>query len=203
MQIRAITSNREARGKCSTPAIAIDIGFSSKRATCGAAIDEGSWNLTFIQAVRKVRDFAQHQSNFVLILEAPLSACFDQVGNPCARGDFERTKPARWWSLGAGAVTSLAAMHFLRTLNEELRNDDRINIHLIEGFVVGSNSTDHKTVAAKLLEAFRNHDQGHQWITMGHETKMEKLKYFSILEWIGQSSSDCAIVLKPRFELDV
>lgn len=202
MQIRAITNGQEARDKCSIPAIAIDIGFSNKRATCGAAIDEGSWNLTFIQAVRKVQDFAQHQSEFVLILEAPLSACFDHVGNPCARGDFERTKPARWWSLGAGAVTSLAAMHFLRTLNEELRNDDRINIHLIEGFVVGSNSTDHKTVAAKLLEAFRNHDQGHQWITMGHETKMEKLKYFSILEWIGQSSSDCAIVLKPRFELD-
>lgn len=202
MQIRAITNGQEARDKCSIPAIAIDIGFSNKRATCGAAVDEGSWNLTFIQAVRKVQDFAQHQSEFVLILEAPLSACFDHVGNPCARGDFERTNPARWWSLGAGAVTSLAALHFLRVLIEEIRNDDRIIIHLVEGFVVGSNSTDHKTVAIKLLEAFRNHDQGHQWITISQEAKMDESKHLSILGWFGERSSDCAVVLKPRFEQD-
>jgi hypothetical protein len=84
-------------------------------------------------------------------VEAPLSESFDNEGNPKHRGAFEATSP---WYHRAGALTALAGCYFLTKLAKALRDSDR-SIHLVEGYVVGPDSGNHRLVARNLLLAWR------------------------------------------------
>jgi len=100
--------------------IAIDIGYSRDRATCGIMHDgiEEPQVLTFGAAIESARQHINADSSKIpiLVIEAVLSTFHNKKGNPDIRGDFER---GRGWYYGAGAVTLLAALRFLNVLRDE------------------------------------------------------------------------------------
>ena len=161
----SVTSQDDvAKLRTTTPAlrvIAIDLGFSSARASCGYAdsVDcpEGT-QLQFCEVVARAWE-ANRAAELVLILEAPLSGAFLH-GNPTHRGDFERAPAAGGnchWNGPGGAATSLMAIYFLLELN---RSGLQHSVHLIEGFVSRANKPpaskgrQHAADAALLLATF-------------------------------------------------
>jgi hypothetical protein len=153
------------------PAAAVDIGFSKAEGhSTGFAtdspdygckrtktrIDDGIWheNFSFAEAIEQTASvFRRWQPEHlaVLIVEAPLSENFDREGNPKHRGTFEVSTP---WYHRAGALTALAGCYFLKKLAEALDGSER-TIHLVEGFVTGRASGNHRLVARNLLSTWR------------------------------------------------
>ncbi len=96
------------------PLIVIDIGYSARRRTCGmiwSGEAEGE-ACKFGASIRKSAALLQVDGfeDAVLVLEAPLSVCHDEAGNPQLRAPSEK---GRGWYYGAGAMTLIAAQHFL------------------------------------------------------------------------------------------
>jgi hypothetical protein len=178
------------------PVVAIDLGFSGSMASCGLAFRKSRGteielkNYQYNACIQKTAELIASNVNSVLILEAPLSAAFNSKGNPQSRGDFEGKPKPRWWSLGAGAVMSLAALYFLKELCQLVDKDTCCN--LIEGFVTGEDSVDHAEVAKSLLNNFLNSKP-----TCWHQPKAPSI--ISILDWIEPSLRPHAspIVLMP------
>jgi hypothetical protein len=99
--------------------IAVDIGYSSKRKTCGLACDEQivPRSLCFGECVTEVAELCRKLEDPILVIEAPLSTRHQENGNPAMRGRFEK---AREWYRGPGAMTLLAAMRFLKEVGNRL-----------------------------------------------------------------------------------
>lgn len=193
--ILSLASADQATSTRSMPCMAVDLGFSGATRSCGFASSDGHGllspvNRTFRECVEKVVDHVRRHGDSVLIIEAPLSACFNARGNPCARGPFEEVARPRWWSLGAGATMALAAQYFLRFVQEHLGDH---TLHLIEGFVVGGDSIAHEKVASQLLAAFSG-----QHATAWYQPHTGAL---SILAWLGYAPGQpCPVILAPRYE---
>lgn len=170
MRFAPITNNDDQAHLGSLPVLAIDLGFSATKATCGAA----AWpaDQTF-QAPMNYSRFLESTCRWivkndpavVLILEAPLSGAFDPDGNPIPRGDFERfhsetnRSSPRHWNIMAGASMALAAIHFCHALS--LRIKQEITVHVVEGFASRytddqSNKPGHMDVARVLLNCWRD-----------------------------------------------
>ena len=192
--ISAMQSADQALAMRDLPCMAVDLGFSGTSRSCGVASldDKGTLRLvrrTFSECVAEVATHVRLHSECVLVIEAPLSACFDGRGNPCARGPFEASPKPRWWSLGAGATMALAAQHFLRFVQQHMRSG---TLHLVEGFVVGQDSGADATVASDLLAAFHG-----QRATAWHEPRDGAM---SILDWLGYPPGQpCPVILAPRY----
>jgi hypothetical protein len=75
--------------------------------------------------------------NPILVLEAVLSTCHAQNGNPKTRGDFEN---GRGWYYGAGVLTFAAALRFIKKLSDALakRNGP---IFVAEAFLSNKDTT--------------------------------------------------------------
>jgi len=196
MQLSPVTTKEAASALRNCPLVAVDLGFSNTAKSCGVAhYSEGGTlhteELTFADAVAAVAGSVRSSRECVLILEAPLSAAFDEKGNPCPRHDIERSDPPRWWSIGAGAAMALAALHFCRRLHDRSPADVRLN--LVEGFVTGDESKDHSTVAGRLVKAFLGEHPA-QWFPVACEGQI-----VSITEWFrAPSGTDCPVILKPK-----
>lgn len=149
--------------------IAIDLGFSKSRASCGVAwgttSEPETVALTFGDCVGKVAALVREQLRVNLIIEAPLSGFFSGQGSPIERGSFERREATqtertqtRYWYSGPGATTCLAAIFFLRALLNELRlssPDASHELTLYEGFAsFKTEGTDHVRDARLLFAAF-------------------------------------------------
>jgi hypothetical protein len=114
--------------------IFLDIGFSNKDKTCGLAFGNddpiclrfGDCNRRLIEQVRV------SQSIVNLVIEAPLSVCFDSQGNPKGRSIERDGGKVRYWYYGPGCAVMVATMYLVRNLHEA-RLD--VPIHLFEGFV--------------------------------------------------------------------
>lgn len=192
--ISAVQSADQAFAMRQLPSMAVDLGFSGTSRSCGVASvdDAGTRNLvrrTFSECVAEAATHVHRYGECVLVVEAPLSACFDGRGNPCARGSFEASPKPRWWSLRAGATMALAAQHFLRFLEQRM---DGGTLHLIEGFVVGPDSGADETVASHLLAAFVGQ----------HPTAWYKPLdgAMSILDWLGYPPGQPSpVILAPRY----
>ncbi len=192
--IVSLASADQATATRGMPCMAVDLGFSGTSRSCGFASSDGQGLLspvkrTFRECVDDVVAHVRRHGDGVLIIEAPLSACFNARGNPCARGPFGQATRPRWWSLGAGATMALAAQYFLRFVQEHL--GDR-RLHLIEGFVVGQDSRAHETVASQLLAGFSGHHAA-AWY-QPHAGAV------SILDWLGYvPGQPCPVILAPRY----
>lgn len=126
--------------------VAIDLGFSKSKKSCGVAWKDGkagqsqSGNFRFGECINKVCCLLKGHSKAVLIIEAPLSGVFSESGNPVERGDFERqnqssaTVAHRYWYSGPGAAMCLAAVFFLQELVCKLPKNCR-EVVLYEGFL--------------------------------------------------------------------
>jgi len=196
MELRPITTKREARQFHKLPVVAVDLGFSGKKPTTGVAWSLASQSdqkkLLFGEAVAFVAKQLRSLGEVALVLEAPLSAVFDHLGNPLPRGDFERRPQSRWWSVGPGAATALSALFFLRGLHCELKTAN-ITIHLVEGFVSGDDSGDHDEVAAALRDGFCG-KRDCDWHTVTREGCA-----ISALDWLEcESPHTPPVILQPK-----
>lgn len=114
--------------------IFVDIGFSNSKKTCGIAIGESESprSITYAKLIGEiVRQLNEIRSPVNLLIEAPLSVAFNAQGNPTGRKIEKRGERTRYWYVGPGAATLLAAMHLLHRLScEKLPTP----IRLFEGF---------------------------------------------------------------------
>lgn len=170
MRFAPVTNNDDQEHLGSLPVLAIDLGFSATKETCGAAawptdqIFQAPMNYSrFLEST--CRWIGKNDPAVVLILEAPLSGAFDPDGNPIPRGDFERfhsetnRSSPRHWNIMAGASMALAAIHFCHALS--LRIKQEITVHVVEGFASRytddqSNKPGHMDVARALLNRWRD-----------------------------------------------
>ena len=189
-----VQSAQQATALRNVPCMAVDLGFSGKSRSCGLASFDGNGRLspvkrTFRECVDDVASHVHRHGFSVLIIEAPLSACFNARGNPCARGPFEEAPKPRWWSLRAGATMALAAQYFLRFVQPRVGDG---TLHLVEGFVVGQDSGADETVASHLLAGF-----GGQHVADWYQPHVGAL---SILDWLGYPPGQpCPVILAPRY----
>lgn len=149
--------------------IAVDLGFAKARRSCGVAWrtpDGKAWDeaLGFGECIESVCALLSPLPQAVLILEAPLSGMFNEEGNPCERGAFERRDTEeragqRYWYSGPGAATCLAAIFFCRELRARLLAtlvpERDLTIVLYEGFLSFKRGrTTHHEDARRLLDGF-------------------------------------------------
>ena len=192
--IVSVQSAEQATTMRELPCIAVDLGFSGTSRSCGLASFDGMASLrpvkrSFRECVDDVAAHVHRHGDSVLIIEAPLSACFNDRGNPCARGSFEEAPRPRWWSLRAGATMALAAQYFLRFVQQRLGKG---TLHLVEGFVVGQDSGADEAVASHLLAGFSGHHTA-DWY-QPHAGAL------SILDWLGYPPGQpCPVILAPRY----
>ena len=180
--------------------VSVDLGFSEKSKSTGVAWRTAKGEqpapsrLTFEQAIKRVVKLFDSEASAVLILEAPLSAQFNADGNPAARLPFEQIYDVqkkknvnRFWYIGPGASTLIAAMFFLRRLTSMLANNDGDRqVFLYEGLhTFKDGPTDHAQDAVELLEAFLNKK-------VVDVNKKAATEWLSVIQLIG-GESDTAI----------
>lgn len=192
--IVSVPSSQLAAATRGLPCMAVDLGFSGTSRSCGFASFDGqrapsAVKRTFSECVDDVADHVRRYGDSVLVIEAPLSACFNVRGNPCARGLFEEAPKPRWWSLRAGATMALAAQYFLRFVQQRLGEG---TLHLVEGFVVGQDSGADEMVASHLLAGL----SGQQVV----DWYQPRAGAMSILDWLGYPPGQpCPVILAPRY----
>jgi hypothetical protein len=100
-----------AKDFASSTTIVLDLGFS-KEGTTGIAVSDGRFgSVPFGDATRYVVNAcADATEPMLLIVEAPLSTCLSEDGNPTHRFGAER---GRGWWYGAGSIVALAAQALL------------------------------------------------------------------------------------------
>ena len=142
----------------------IDIGFSSKKKSCGFLkgwCTKDAKEVTFDKLAKLVcKETSNTGSTLNIVIEAPLSVAFNKGCNPTFRrcdipdGNPTIPKGHRGWYINAGASTMVAAGYLLRRVS-----DCRIQreVRLFEGFVTGGLS--HKKVVKELRCAVRNPTQ--------------------------------------------
>jgi hypothetical protein len=136
----------------------IDIGFSSKGRTCGLLFGNGSpTNVQFADARGMITDRVKESKSIVnLVIEAPLSVCFDSSGNPKGRRIEKEGDKYRYWYTGPGCAVMVAAMYLIRDIHEAKTG---VPVRLFEGFISykhGTVMSDHKTDVSVLREVVRD-----------------------------------------------
>ena len=135
----------------------IDIGFSSRKESCGflkALLPEDNGcpgELRFDQLVNRVIEVAKApcSSPLNMMIEAPLSVAFNHAGNPAHRSaDLREGKGPQGWWYNAGAITMIAAGRLLRKISE---CEAEREVRLFEGFL--SSEKSHAKVVRKLRRA--------------------------------------------------
>jgi hypothetical protein len=150
------------------PAMAVDLGFASKKKSCGLA-----WQVLdsipqtersdFRRCLEKVAAFLSDNANSVLIVEAPLSGLFGPTGNPKGRTPFEKSCVAgrtstRYWYVGAGAAVGLGAVFLFSHLSQLVTPETNL-VHVVEGFVsFKTRRSNDKEDALALLNGLRRLD---------------------------------------------
>ncbi|MGD0520652.1 MAG: hypothetical protein ABSA48_05290 [Terracidiphilus sp.] len=117
--------------------IILDIGFSSKKKTCGFAFDDESpRSLRYGEARSAIVDRVRGQNGLInLVIEAPLSVCFDTNGNPKGRKIEKKNSKTRYWYTGLGCLVMTAALYLIRDIHETTKDFPNIEVRLFEGFV--------------------------------------------------------------------
>lgn len=113
----------------------VDVGFSSKKKTCGVLKNEEcTMKKAFGRLVKLlIKEVQIPGQPLNLLLEAPLSVAFNKDGNPAHRAtDIEADKRARGWWYQTGPLTILATGHLLRRVQD---CGVRREVRLFEGFV--------------------------------------------------------------------
>jgi hypothetical protein len=176
--------------------LAVDIGFASSRTrSCGLASnisDHSSLRLTFENAVQSVADLLRKVKAATLILESPLSYVFDAHGNPIGRLSVERigSNTPRYWYLGAGAVTSFAAVFFLRRLVElvpRVLSSRSLRLTIFEGFVsyYVEGRIGHREVAERLVQCFAGFPDHSEVLEIATPLGGRVLTVFDLLSYPG------------------
>lgn len=110
----------------------LDIGFARDKRSSGLLIGDGEpCTRTFGEAQREIIAHAEKiQAILNLVIEAPLSVCFNSGGNPTGRSIEREGRCTRYWYTGPGAAVMVAAMYLVRGLQTA-----PISTRLFEGFI--------------------------------------------------------------------
>jgi len=145
--------------------IFLDIGFSGAKdargRTCGLVIGDAEPGLlNFAEAKKRIVDYLVGSRALVnLVIEAPLSVCFNAEGLPTGRSIETRDGKNRFWYVGAGCSMMVASMYLLSAILEAL---PRSTIRLFEAFISYKDAdakSDHKREAKTLRDAVRSPGQ--------------------------------------------
>lgn len=141
----------------------VDMGFSQSSASCGVLSDsaggDDAWSaspesVTFGECVKKVCGEAGVSGPPLhLVLEAPLSFCFTEQGNPLGRSIEKQGRRTRYWYVGLGCSVLVSAQFLLRALAATTL---RREVRLFEGFVSFKTSgvaSDHEADVRGLRDA--------------------------------------------------
>lgn len=113
--------------------IFFDIGFSSSAQSCGLAFgDQDSKGLQFGEAKGRILTHIGKSASTNLLIEAPLSVCFDSTGNPQGRSIEKEGKKTRYWYVGPGCVVMVATMYLIHDIAKQCFD---ARVRLFEGFV--------------------------------------------------------------------
>ena len=136
-----------------TPLIAIDLGYSAQRRSCGLAWTGGEEDLElqFGDAIHRTAEILRSFDwKAILVVEAVLSTFHQANGNPAVRGRFET---GRGWYYRAGVLSFAAATRFLQCLADLRSNGPAIA--LAEAFLSNKNTpTGHAEDAATIRDGF-------------------------------------------------
>jgi len=135
--------------------IFLDIGFSSKKKSCGLLVrnEDRPRCVTFASAKSEIEREVNKGNPLNLVIEAPLSVCFDSLGNPTGRQIEKKGGRTRYWYMGAGSAMMVASMYLLRELSKR-----ETSIRLFEGFVSykSQGPSDHEKDVRALQATARN-----------------------------------------------
>lgn len=153
----------------------MDIGFAQKSKSCGIAFgDSEPREIYYGDLEKEIIDWIRKVSCPVnLLIEAPLSVAFSKHGNPTGRKIEKRGDRTRYWHVGPGAATLLAAMYLLRRLYDL---QEARTIRLFEGFAsfkMKGKSASHP-VDVEMLRNVAWGESGGGRIVFGDGLKMEK-----------------------------
>ncbi len=143
--------------------IILDIGFSNDGKTCGFALgDETTRLLRFGETRKLIIDQIMKQKGRVnLVIEAPLSVCFDLRRNPKGRSVEKQDLNSRYWYVGPGCVVMTAAMYLIHDIHEAIKHSPSVEVRLFEGFVsFKKGASDHRKDVQDLREIVKN---AHLW----------------------------------------
>lgn len=196
--------------------IAVDIGFSNGSKSCGLAWEPSQPAVEckdkyFDECLDKVESLILENDAVTLILEAPLSACFEEhMFRPKGR-EFEKVNKTedekgthRYWYEGSGAVVTLGAMFFLQELKRRLESSKTespkstgeqkqgepgtIVIHLFEGLHTNKRIPESKGETATKVTP---------------ETKPKRTHFDDaqdLLEWFRDSESESSVGIVKAVE---
>ncbi|HLQ51416.1 MAG TPA: hypothetical protein VK129_07955 [Terriglobales bacterium] len=132
----------------------LDIGFSNSARSCGLILgDTAPQCVQFNDAKKKILERVRDSiSTLNLVIEAPLSVCFDSKGNPKGRRIEKSENKNRYWYIGPGCTVMVAAMYLIREIYQV---GPKVSVRLFEGFISykdSSRSSNHKTDVCLLRE---------------------------------------------------
>ena len=118
----------------------MDIGFAGNGRnggkTSGIAIGDSEPKVVhFGELGKTITREAMGGSPLNLLIEAPLSVAFDSEGRPVGRKIETRGMNSRYWYVGPGAVTMVAAMYLLNQIRCRSHESNIQELRLFEGFV--------------------------------------------------------------------
>lgn len=181
----------------------LDIGFANRKRSCGLLIGDAPANcVTFADARQQIMQWLVNSNSLVnLVIEAPMSVCFDSKGNPKGRSVEISGKGARYWYAGLGCGVMVAAMYLIRAISD----DERVivPVRLFEGFVSYKDSSlpsDHKDDVLRLIEIIRDPVKFSKSIYGADQLKQDEDDVlFSAFRVAGL---DCGVpaVIKPQSE---
>jgi hypothetical protein len=139
--------------------IFLDIGFAKGgNKTCGLLFgDDDPKCVEFGECREQIVKQIRNSTNVVnLVIEAPLSICFDSKRNPKGRFIEKEGGETRYWYVGLGCAVMVAAMYLIRDIHE----DGALNtVRLFEGFVSYKNRSrrsTHQRDVSLLRDVVRN-----------------------------------------------
>ncbi len=133
-----------------------------------------------------------------LVIEAPLSVCFDSNRNPTGRSIERFGGKTRYWYNGLGCAVMVAAMYLIRDIYEA---DAPIPVRLFEGFISYKNQSmhsDHEADVCLLRDVVRNPSKFPDSIY--EPDQLKSLPGDTLSSAFTVAGIDCGIptVLKPR-----
>jgi len=140
----------------------LDVGFSANKSSSGLLVGDAeprTWQ--FGEASRRIVEHVRHaKSPTSLVIEAPLSVCFNKSGNPTGRlierESLEGKTKTRYWHAGLGCSVMVAAMYLIRDIADAAPVS---SVRLFEGFVSYKDRnlrTDHRADVHLLREVVKD-----------------------------------------------
>ncbi len=179
-----------------------DVGFATETSSCGLAIGDGEPDrFQFGRATQKiVEHLTRAESLTSLVIEAPLSVCFNKKGNPTGRlielADIKGTPP-RYWHQACGIM--VAAMYLIRAISEA---SPKHCVRLFEGFVSykDKGTSDHRDDVKWLRRVVREPEKFEHCIVSGDALKADQTD--NIVSAFRVCGFDCGVpaVIKRPFE---